>query len=137
MMRIRFWTTLLLVLPAIGLAHAQMAADVRFNAGDYGTTINGTITGNEYFDYRLGARSGQEMSVKLTVSGTNGHGTAYLNILPPGSDGTAIYIGSMDEDRSTSIRLSETGDYTIRVYLMGNDRDAGKTVGYKLDVSVR
>ena len=137
MMRIRFWTPLVLVLPAIGLAHAQMAADVRFNAGDYGTTINGTITGNEYFDYRLGARSGQEMSVKLTVSGTNGHGTAYLNILPPGSDGTAIYIGSMDEDRSTSIRLSETGDYTIRVYLMGNDRDAGKTVGYKLDVSVR
>ena len=77
------------------------------------------------------------MSVRLTVSGTNGHGTAYLNILPPGSDGAAIYNGSMDEDRSASIRLTQTGNYVIRVYLMGNDRDAGKTVGYTLDVSIQ
>jgi hypothetical protein len=28
------------------------------------------------------------------------------------------------------------GDWAIRVYLMGNDRDTGKTVGYSIDVYI-
>ena len=115
---------------------AQMSADVKFQPGNYGTTVSGTITGDEYFDYRLGANAGQEMFAELEVSDTNGNGVIYFNILPPGSDGTALYIGSINGN-TARIELPENGTYTIRVYLMGNDRDTGKTVGYNLDLSIQ
>lgn len=116
---------------------AQMSADVRFEAGNYGTMVSGTITGNEYFDYKLGAKAGQEMFVELNVDGTNGNGSAFFNILPPGSEGEAIFIGSMNDGNSAKIKLPQDGTYIIRVYLMGNDKDAGKTVGYNVDISVQ
>ncbi len=115
---------------------AQMSADVKFQPGNFGTTVSGTITGDEYFDYRLGANAGQEMFAELEVSDTNGNGVIYFNILPPGSDGTALYIGSINGN-TAKIELPENGTYTIRVYLMGNDRDTGKTVGYNLDLSIQ
>jgi hypothetical protein len=118
-------------------ALAQMVADVKFQPGNYGTMVSGTITGNEYFDYRLGAKAGQEMFVELNVDGTNGNGSAFFNILPPGSQGEAIFIGSMNDGNSTKIELPKDGTYTIRVYLMGNDKDAGKTVGYNVDISIQ
>ncbi len=121
---------------SVGAAQAQMVADVKFAPGNFGTMVSGTVIGDEYFDYRLGAAAGQKMFVELTVADSNGNGTAYFNILPPGSDGEAIYNGSINGN-STTIDLPETGDYTIRVYLMGNDRDTGKTVGYNIDLSIQ
>jgi len=118
-------------------ALAQMTADVKFQPGNYGTMVSGTIKGDEYFDYKLGAKAGQEMFVELKVDGTNGNGTAYFNILPPGSDGVAIFDGSMSADGTAKIQLPEDGTYTIRVYLMGNDKDSGKTVGYNVDISIQ
>ncbi len=115
---------------------AQMSADVKFQPGNFGTTVSGTITGDEYFDYRLGANAGQEIFAELEVSDTNGNGVIYFNILPPGSDGAALYIGSINGN-TARIELPENGTYTIRVYLMGNDRDTGKTVGYNLDLSIQ
>ena len=129
--------SVLTILAAVPPAIAQMAADVKFQAGNYGTMVSGTITGHEYFDYRLGAKKGQEMFVELKVDGTNGDGNAFFNILPPGSDGVAIYNGSTSADGTARIQLPEDGTYTIRVYLMGNDKDAGKTVGYNVDISIQ
>lgn len=117
-------------------AAAQQVADVKFEAGNFGTMISGTITGDAYFDYRLGANAGQELFAELSVADTNGTGTIYFNILPPGSDGVAIYNGSIDGN-TARVALPDSGDYTIRVYLMGNDRDTGKTVGYNVDVSIQ
>lgn len=125
--------SMLAAVPAV----AQMAADVKFQPGNYGTMVSGTITGNEYFDYRLGAKAGQEMFVELNVDGTNGNGSAFFNILPPGSQGEAIFIGSMNDGNTAKIELPQDGTYTIRVYLMGNDKDAGKTVGYNVDISIQ
>ncbi|MGI9373232.1 MAG: hypothetical protein ACR2OJ_12105 [Hyphomicrobiales bacterium] len=127
-----FGAALIFTAPAL----AQMAAEVKFDKGNYGTMVNGTITGNEYFDYTLDANAGQKMFVELKVAGTNGNGTVYFNILPPKSDGAAIYNGSMNGN-STTIDLPKQGTYTIRVYLMGNDRDTGKTVGYNVDLSIQ
>ena len=112
-------------------------AVIKFPHGASGTTLSGTIIGRDDFDYILGAREGQVMDVSLKVDGTNGDGVIYFNILPPGSDNEAIFTGSMEDKPEASVRLPTSGDYTIRVYLMGNDKDAGKTVGYRLDVSVR
>lgn len=114
---------------------AQGVADVVFQRGNYGTMLSGTIVGREYMDYRLRANAGQELFAELTVTGTNGNGTIHFNILPPGSDDVAIFVGSSD-GRTARVRLPEDGVYTIRTYLMGNDYDTGKTVGYTLDVSI-
>lgn len=98
--------------------------------------VSGTIIGDEYIDYRLGAKSGQEMFVELTVTDSNGNGIVYFNILPPGSDGEAIYIGSVNGN-TTTVDLPENGTYSIRVYQMGNDRDTGKTSGFNIDLSIQ
>ncbi len=130
---------LALTLACIGFttfANAQSVADVKFETGNYGTMVNGTVTGKEYFDYRLGAKAGQELFAELQVSDTNGYGVIYFNVLPPGSDGAAIYNGSFNGN-TARVELPEDGDYTIRVYLMGNDRDTDKTVGYNLDLSIQ
>jgi hypothetical protein len=117
-------------------AAAQMSSPIHFAKGADHAVLSGTIVGHEYHDYVLRARAGQTMAVKLTVTGTNGDGSAFFNILPPGSSGAAIFNGSTSADGSGRVKLPEDGDYRVRVYLMGNDKDAGKTVGYSVRVSI-
>ena len=74
--------------------------------------------------------------MKLTVSGTNGNGSAYFNILPAGKDYDGLFTGSNEGD-TASVTLPADGEWAIRTYLMGNDRDADKTVGYSIDVRIR
>jgi hypothetical protein len=115
---------------------AQDRVDIRFKPGATSTTINGAVRGNEYIDYVVNARGGQTMVVSLAVTGTNGQGSAYFNILPAGKDYGGPYTGSNDDDNRAEITVPHDGDWAIRVYLMGNDRDAGKTVGYSIDVYI-
>ena len=112
------------------------AAEVKFPAGSYGTMLEGAIRGDEFFDYSLRANAGQTMYLDLRVDGTNGNGTIYFNVLPPGSSGEAIYNSSINGNSGVAVPLPTRGAYVIRLYLMGNDRDTGKTVGYDLDVSI-
>ena len=121
---------------AASTATAQTVSDVKFAPGNFGTMVSGTIIGDEYIDYRLGAKAGQEMFVELTVTDSNGNGIVYFNVLPPGSDGEAIYIGSVNGN-TTTVDLPEDGTYSIRVYQMGNDRDTGKTSGFNIDLSIQ
>lgn len=131
-----------LALPVLAItfssaALAQMTAQLNFAPGTDHAAANGSVTGDEYFDYVLGASAGQTLSADLSITGTNGDGIAYFNVLPPGSDGYAIFNGSMSADGTGTVELPENGDYTVRIYLMGNDRDTDKTVGYALTVTIR
>jgi hypothetical protein len=117
-------------------AVAQMREEVQFAPGNFGAMVGGSITGQDYFDHVLRANAGQEMFVELIVNNTDGNGTIYFNILPPGATGEAIYNGSLDGN-TARITLPESGAYTIRTYLMGNDEDTGKTVAYNLDLSIQ
>lgn len=110
---------------------------IHFPHGASGTILNGKISGRDDVDYILGARAGQTLRASIRLDSTNGDGTIYFNVLPPGSDGRALFVGSMEAEPETTVKLPASGDYIIRVYLMGNDKDAGKTVGYQLKVSVR
>jgi hypothetical protein len=118
-------------------ATAQARSEVHFTPGSDSATVQGSITGQEYADYLLGARAGQTMAVSLEVTATDGDGTAYFNILPPGSADVAIFNGSMSADGNGEVSLPEDGEYTIRVYLMGDDEDAGKTVSCAVTASIR
>ena len=113
-----------------GLALAQHREHVHFAAGNDNAAIESSVKGNDYRDYILGAKAGQTMGVSLITKGS-----AYFNILAPGSTGEAIYNGSMD-GADASIKLPSDGNYTIRVYLMGNDKDAGKTVPFTLSMTI-
>lgn len=135
-MSIRSTIVLLAALAAPLPGLAQTMSTVKFPPGNFGTMVSGTVVGDEYIDYKLGAKAGQKMFVELTVNDSNGSGTVYFNILPPGSDGVAIYNGST-LGNSTTITLPKTGTYAIRVYQMGNDKDAGKTSGFNIDLSIQ
>lgn len=115
---------------------AQDRVNIRFKPGATSTTINGAVRGDEYIDYVVNARGGQSMVVSLAVTDTNGHGSAYFNILPAGQDYGGPYTGSSDDDRRAEVTVPYDGDWAIRVYLMGNDRDTDKTVGYSIDVYI-
>ena len=120
-----------------GSALSQETVDIKFEPGASSAEISGTIIGDEYIDYVLGARGGQTMVVSLAVTGTNGNGSAFFNILPAGQDYGGPYTGSMDDDNRAEVTVPSDGDWAIRVYLMGNDRDAGKTVGYSINVFIQ
>ena len=119
-----------------GLAMAQSTARVEFEAGNDNAAVDGKVTGDEYVDYLLGAKAGQAMGVSLIVNSSDGNGTVYFNILPPGSSGEAIYNSSSEGTDAVNVPLPADGDYTIRVYQMGNDEDTGKTSSYTISVMI-
>ncbi|MEN8685817.1 hypothetical protein [Marivita sp.] len=126
----------LLSLSLASTSVAQSKSEVKFAPGNFGTMVSGTITGQEYTDYQLGAKAGQEMFVELSVTNSTGSGTVYFNILPPGGDGMAIYNSSINGN-STTVDLPANGTYAIRVYHMGNDEDTGKTSSFNIDLSIQ
>jgi hypothetical protein len=118
----------LLTLPVVP-ALAQEAHTVHFARGTTGATIHGTLHGDDFIDYRLGADAGQVMDVILTP------GSVYFNVLAPGSTGEAIFNGS-SEGEEFSGTLSVGGTYTIRIYQMGAAADEGKASKFKLDIGI-
>jgi hypothetical protein len=110
---------------------AQAQERVKFEKGNDNTAVNGRVTGEGYNDYLLGAKAGQKMSVSLISDKV-----AYFNILPPGGTGEAIYNSSSEGNDATSVALPKSGDYTIRVYLMGAAADEGKSVDYQLSIAI-
>lgn len=129
----RLATAALLATLSLGLAlpaATQAGERIHFARGNDNAAVEGSVTGSHHRDYILGARAGQTMSVSLITKGG-----AFFNILPPGSHDVAIYNGSTG-DGNASVRLPSNGDYTIRVYLMGDGKDSGRTVPYTLSVTI-
>ena len=94
-------------------------------------TIKGTIKGDQTIDYKLRARAGQAMTVALTTSNPGN----YFNVLPPGSSGEALFVGSTSGNAWTGT-LPADGEYAIRVYLMRSAARRHETARYTLSVGV-
>ena len=109
-------------------AIGQEAHTVHFASGTTGATIRASITGDNYIDYRLSAARGQAMDIILT-------GSPYFNLLPPGSSGEAIFIGSRDGGEYSGT-LPASGTYTVRIYQMGAAADEGQTHKFTLDIGI-
>jgi hypothetical protein len=122
-----------LCLISSGLAQVQdiRTERVRFPPGATGTTIEGRITGYEIVDYKLGARAGQTMTVKMTTDG----GANHFNLMAPGETEVAFFNGSLGDNAYTG-RLPESGDYTIRLYQMRSAARRGATANYTLTVEI-
>jgi len=137
-MKMRKSIVLLLSLGLIGLAGVApaRAGDIRtervqFPKGATGTTIKGRIRGREIVDYKLRARAGQGMIVRLETDNPSN----YFNVLAPGEAEVAFFVGSVKGNRFEG-DLPKSGDYTIRVYLMRNAARRGERANYKLNVSI-
>lgn len=109
---------------------AQETHAVHFSAGTSSATIHGTVKGDDYVDYQLAANASQQMKVSLNPE------SVYFNVMPPGSSGEAIFIGSQ-EGGAFSGTLSAAGTYTVRVYQMGAAASGGKSHKFTLDIGVR
>jgi hypothetical protein len=110
---------------------AQAKSRVKFAKGNDNTAVNGAVAGKQYKDYLLGAKAGQTMGVSLITDGS-----AFFNILPPGSNDVAIYNSSIYGNDATNVRLPKSGDYTIRVYLMGQAEEENVPVPYTLSMTI-
>jgi hypothetical protein len=125
----------LLLLGSVGLAAGaasdQRVEQVQFAKGAHSATLKGTIKGYQYVDYQLSAGAGQTMSVKLATK----HGANYFNVLPPGSNDEAIFIGSSNSNEWTGA-LPADGVYTVRVYLMRSAARRNEVANYTLTVDI-
>jgi len=104
---------------------------LQFAKGASSATVQDSLKGDATIDYTLRARAGQTMRVTLTTSNS----ANYFNVLPPGSDDVAIFIGST-EGNEWSGTLPADGEYKIRVYLMRSAARRGETANYTLTVGI-
>jgi hypothetical protein len=119
-------------LGSVALAQAPIEQRrVKFAPGTTATTIKGTLKGDQTIDYLVGARAGQVMTVKLTPSNASN----YFNVMPPGSQGAADFIGS-SEGNEFKGTLTADGDQVVRVYLMRNAARRNETSNYTLTIGV-
>ena len=110
---------------------AEAAKQIAFGKGKSSASVSGKVQGKNDVDYVIRASAGQT----LTVDFKAGKGAAYFNVLPPGSTGEAIFVGSSAGNHFKGT-LPSDGDYTIRVYLMGGAKDSDKPVSYTLKVGI-
>lgn len=122
--------TQLALVPALVSAQIQ-TKKVSFPAGKTSTYISGTIKGRQTVDYTLSVKEGQEMQVSLNSK----NGALYFNVLPPGSNDEAIFVGSTEGNKYSGT-TSMTGVYKIRVYLMASAARKNESANYGLTISV-
>lgn len=119
---------------AAASVHATDAIDIRplhFAEGASSAAVKGSLKGRKVIDYSLRAKAGQTMHVALKTGNASNH----FNVLPPGSQDVAIFIGSMS-GHQWSGTLPADGDYTIRVYLMRSAARRHERADYTLTVGI-
>ena len=112
-------------------ADAIEARSLHFAKGASSATVKGSLKGSKTIDYKLRARAGQTMSVTLKTSNLGN----YFNVLPPGSNDVAVFVGSTSGNDWTG-SLATDGEYTIRVYLMRSAARRNETANYTLTVGI-
>jgi hypothetical protein len=123
--------SLFLMVSSLARADGIETRAVQFAKGKSSATIKGTIRGDQTIDYTLRAKAGQTMSVKLATS----KGANYFNVLPPGSNDEALFVGSSGGNEWTGT-LPADGEYKVRVYLMRSAARRGETANYTLTVGI-
>ncbi len=104
---------------------------IHFAKGASSTTLKGSLKGYKVIDYKLRAKAGQTMNVALKTS----NAANYFNVLPPGSNDVAIFVGSTGGNEWNG-SLPADGEYAVRVYLMRNAARRNETANYTLTVGI-
>lgn len=117
----------------VAVADESRTETLRFAKGATGTSVTSSITGYNSVNYKLTAKAGQHMVIKLSTSNT----ATYFNIYAPGSGpgDEAMYIGSISGDRFSG-QLPDSGTYTVQIYMMRSAARRNETANYKLRVDI-
>jgi hypothetical protein len=126
----------LAVVLAIAIPAANAASEIRtqrvsFARGANSAVVEGSIAGYETVDYVLGASKGQYMNVSMATKNT----AAYFNILAPGENEVAFFIGSVNGNQYEGT-LPATGDYKVRVYMMRSAARRNEKADYRLELII-
>ncbi len=113
---------------------AQQVADipierVEFADGENAITIADSITGYETVDYVLKLPAG----VPLNVSMATQHTATYFNLIAPGEEDVAFFVGSTSGNQYEGM-TELAGDYRIRVYMMRSAARREETADYRLEI---
>ncbi|WP_299592066.1 PPC domain-containing protein [uncultured Microbulbifer sp.] len=106
---------------------------LQFAKGATGTSVSSNITGYNTVNYKVTAKAGQRMVVKLSTP----HTATYFNVYAPGSGpgDAAIFIGSTSGERFATT-LPDSGTYTIQVYMMRSAARREESADFKLRVDI-
>lgn len=124
-------TGVMLIIASIAHAEEIQSRLVTFEKGHTAITIADKIKGGQTIDYVLHAKEGQNVKIALKTN----HGANYFNVLPPGSNGEAIFIGSSGGTHWTG-NLPLDGEYRVRVYLMRSAARRNETASYALTINI-
>jgi hypothetical protein len=122
--------TLLIALPAIA-DRAIRTEQVHFKHGASSAIIEASISGYEIIDYVLRASRGQYLNAIMATD----NGANYFNILAPGEDEVAMFIGSSSDNQYEGT-LPESGEYKIRVYMMRSAARRNEVANYRLEIII-
>ncbi|SDW52649.1 hypothetical protein [Thiocapsa roseopersicina] len=120
-----------LLVSAAAVADDTRTERVHFKKGATSATVEDTIKGYQSVDYVLGARAGQSMNVSMATDNS----ANYFNILAPGKNDEAMFIGSTSGNQFEGA-LPANGDYKIRVYLMRSAARRGEAANYRLEMII-
>jgi len=137
MLQIVTRTPFLIAALIIFVASSTLAEDdvrtvpVHFKAGSNSATVKGKVKGYDSVDYVLEASKGQHMSVSMETD----NASSYFNILEPGENEAAMFIGSTSGNEYKG-KLPKSGKYKIRIYLMRNAARRDEVAKYTLKMKV-
>lgn len=106
-----------------------------FPAGATGTTVHGSVRGEDAVYYRLNARQGQNARIAFAPTNSSANFNVYAPGVAPG-EGEALFISASGGNDWRAV-LPATGDYTVQVYLYRNAARRNESSDYALGVSVR
>ncbi len=128
---VALWLSIGIAFAASNLPAGEIRAErVHFKAGTSGATLKGHLRGHDSVDYLLAVKAGQTLAVKLQRSNPQN----YFNVLPPNSDGAAMFVGQDGSDYEGL--LPADGDYRVRVYLMRPAARRNESSDYALTIGV-
>jgi len=121
---------------AAGASHAFARDEIRtervqFEPGTSSATVKNKLKGYEVVDYVLEAAEGQSMNVSIATDNASN----YFNILAPGENEAAMFIGSTKGNQFEGT-LPASGDYKIRVYMMRSAARRNEVANYRLEMIV-
>lgn len=126
-----------LLLAFVSHAHAQEAIPTNalvFPVGKNSILAKGAIQGRQSVSYTVGAEAGQTLHVTLRSKNRSTSFNLYAPGLKPGDE--ALAIGDMS-DNHVSRMLSQSGTYTINVFLNRAAARRNERGAYTLDVALQ
>lgn len=125
--------TIFALMSALAWGDESRTETLRFAKGATGTAVTSSITGYNTVNYKVTAKAGQHMEVKLSTS----HSATYFNVYAPGSGpgDAAIFIGSTSGSQFATT-LPDSGTYTIQVYMMRSAARRNESADFKLSVDI-